>query len=160
MKDGRRRRTAEGDRKGVILDRVWHFVQTGTIPEETRFRAAVVCFSPLPKLVTANDRLFYGQYEKTNATMMALLRGLTQGRFQDGALARIVARSFWSRGQAPTFAEYAEAWLHASDEHTSPRPEWAYLSDRSTTGLVQDWKKLRAQKASRVLEVLDRISRA
>jgi hypothetical protein len=61
-KDGRRRRTNEEDRKEVILNRIRHFLQTGVILEETRFRATVVCFDAL----TPNDRLFYGQYDKTN----------------------------------------------------------------------------------------------
>ena len=33
--DGRRRRTKEDDRKGVILGRIPHFLQTGAISEET-----------------------------------------------------------------------------------------------------------------------------
>jgi hypothetical protein len=43
-KDGRRRMTRDDDRKGVMLDRVRHFLQTGAVLEETCFRAPVVCF--------------------------------------------------------------------------------------------------------------------
>ena len=39
--DGRRRRTAEDDRKGVMLGRVRHFLTTGAVPPETCFPAAV-----------------------------------------------------------------------------------------------------------------------
>jgi hypothetical protein len=41
-KDGRRRKTNEADRKGVILNRIRHFLHTGVILEETRLRATVV----------------------------------------------------------------------------------------------------------------------
>src|ERR1700677_4467099 len=42
-KDGGRRMTRDDDRKGVMLDRVRHFLQTGAVLEETCFRAPVVC---------------------------------------------------------------------------------------------------------------------
>jgi hypothetical protein len=57
---GRRRRTKEDDRKGVMLDRIRHFLQTGVILEETCFPSAAVCFDPLPENLTENDRLFTG----------------------------------------------------------------------------------------------------
>jgi hypothetical protein len=37
---------------------------------------------PLPEQLTADDRLFYGQHEKTNRAMIALLKHLTNGQFQ------------------------------------------------------------------------------
>jgi hypothetical protein len=155
---GRRRRTKDDDRKGVMLDRIRHFLQTGAIPEETCFRAAVVCFDPLQGRLTENDRLFYGQYGKTNSTMISLLKGLTQGRFENGAIARILARHFWSTGVAPTCKEYASAWLQASREHTRPNPEWAFLADKASKGAGAGWKSLRANKAKRVTKVLRKIT--
>jgi len=58
--DGRSRRTQDDDRKGVILNRVRHFLQTGVVLEETRFPSAAVGFEPLPRKLTATDRLFDG----------------------------------------------------------------------------------------------------
>src|SRR5580693_8156110 len=66
--DGARKTTKDEDRKGVILHRIRHFLETGVILEETVFQAAVVCFEPLPDMITADSRLFYGQYDKTNRT--------------------------------------------------------------------------------------------
>jgi hypothetical protein len=157
-KDGRRRTTKDDDRKGVMLDRIRHFLQAGVVLEETRFRATVVCFDPLPEKLTAHDRLFYGQYDKTNRKMIALLKDLTDARFANGAIARILARNFWSSGKAPTFREYARAWLRAMKEHAGPNPEWAYLSDRASKAGVPDWKKLRANRASKVMKVLSQIT--
>jgi hypothetical protein len=155
---GRRRRTKDDDRKGVVLDRIRHFLQTGVVLEETCFPAAVVCFDPLPEKLTENDRLFYGQYDKTNRTMISLLKRLTQRRFENGAIARILARHFWSRGVAPTFKEYASAWLQASGEHTRPNPEWAFLADKANKAAGSGWKSLRANKAKRVINALNRIT--
>jgi hypothetical protein len=157
-KDGCRRKTKEDDRKGVILNRIRHFLRTGVVLQETCFRATVVCFDAPPEELTPNGRLFFGQYDKTNRTMIALLKDLTSGKFQDGAIARILARDFWTRGKAPTFKEYASAWLQALREHTRPNAEWAFLSDRARNATVSDWKKLRATKASKVMKTLNQIT--
>lgn len=155
--DGGRKMTKDDDRKGVILHRIRHFLRTGVILKETRFHASVVCFDQLPGNVTADNRLFYGQCDKTNRAMIALLKSLTDEQFEHGAIARILARDFWSRGKAPTFREYASAWIHASREHLRPNPEWAFLSDRANKVAVPDWKRLRRQKASKVLKLLNQI---
>jgi hypothetical protein len=155
--NGIRRRTKEDDRKGVILDRIRHFLQTGVVLNETCFPRTVVSLNPLPEKITADDRLFYGQYDKANPAMIALLKDLTGGRFSSGAIARILARRFWSSGEAPTFREFAAAWIEASDKHTRPNPEWAFLSDRASQAAIPDWKKFRARKASKTIKVLDQI---
>lgn len=72
-------------------------------------------------------------------------------------IARILAREFWSRGEAPTFAEYAAAWLQAVSEHSQPNPERAFLGDRARGTSGPDWKSLRAKRAARVLHKLKKI---
>jgi hypothetical protein len=156
-KAGQRKKTKEDDRKGVILNRMRHYLQTGLVSEETYFQASVVCFDAPPERPTPNDRLFYGQYDKTNKAMIALLKDLTNGKFQDGAIARILLREFWAKGKAPTCKEFSSAWLLAVREHTGPNAEWAFLSDRARNSAVKDWKKWRATKASKVTKVLNRI---
>ena len=101
-RDGGRRTTKDVDRKGVMLKRIRHFLQTGVVLEQTCFPAAVVCFDPLPDKITQDDRLFYGHYDKKNRKLIALLKSLTNGQFENGAIARILAREFWSKGEAPT----------------------------------------------------------
>ncbi len=156
-RDGGRRTTKDVDRKGVILKRIRHFLQTGVVLEQTCFPAAIVCFDPLPGNITPDDRLFYGQYDKKNRQRMTLLKGLANGRFEDGAIARILARHFWSKGEAPTLREFATAWMQASTEHTKPNPEWAFLSDRANKVAGSDWKQLRVRKATKVMKLLDKI---
>jgi hypothetical protein len=158
--DGHRKPTNEDDRKGVILNRVRHFLQTGGVINETCFPSAVVSSAPLPARLTENDRLFYGQYDKANRAMIALLKSLTAGKFKNGAISRILAREFWTKGKAPTLKEYADAWLCASQAHTKPNPEWAFLSDRAAQGSIPNWKNLRTQKASRTLKILSQLTRA
>lgn len=155
--DGVRRKTNEDDRKGVILERVRHFLKTGEILEATCFRATVVRFGAPSKPSGPSDRLFYGQYDKTNRAMVALLKKLTNGKFRNGAIARILAREFWSRGEAPTFKEYAAAWLRAVKEHKRPNAEWAFLSDKARGTAGAGWKRMRAKKAARVMKTLSRI---
>jgi hypothetical protein len=154
--DGRRTKTSNDDRKGVILKRVRHFLETGRILDATCFPANVVRFDG-PRATRPSDRLFYGQYDKSSSGMLDLLQSLTAGRFRNGAVARILAREFWAKGVAPTYAQFAAAWLQATDNHTRPNPEWAFLSDRADGKDTTDWKRLRVSKAKRVLRILDRI---
>jgi hypothetical protein len=156
--EGRRKPTGEEDRKGVMLDRVRHFLTTSAILPETCFPAAVVNFDARHEHRAASDRLLYGQYKKANRAMMAILKDLTGGKFKDGALARILARDFWSRGEAPTLETFAAAWIRTTREYTRPNPEWAFLSDRANKTAGADWKRLRNKKAKRVLQILNQIS--
>jgi hypothetical protein len=55
-----------------------------------------------------------------------LLRDLTGGRFKDGAVARILAMEFWTRGEAPTFEEFARSWTRTkAEQHRLLTPEYA-----------------------------------
>lgn len=155
--EGARQKTADNDRKGIILNRIRHYLKTGQILEPTCFPADVVCCKSLPKQINATYRLFYGQYDKKNATMMGLLEKLTDGRFKDGAIARILANEFWRKGKAPTYQEYAAAWLKAVENHRRPNPEWAFLSDRSDGKETTNWKQLRNKKAKQILSTLKRL---
>jgi|SRR6185312_3774236 len=157
-KDGRRKKTHEDDRKGVMLERARIFLKTGKVVEETCFPASVVRLEAVKARPTPDHRLLYGQYDKTNHSMFALLRKLTNGKFRDGAIARILLREFWSKGQAPTFKDYAAAWTQAVQVHTQPNAEWAFLADRARGTAGENWKKLRAQKAARVIKTLKQIT--
>ena len=156
--DGRRKKTRDDDRKGVMLHRLRHFLKTGVVLPETVFPASVVCFDPLPENPAPDDRLYYGQYDKANRAMIGLLQELTGGHFRNGAIARILARQFWSGGAAPTFREYAMAWLEETRSHTKPNPEWAFLSDRASGQAHGDWKKVRSAKAAKVMKLLRQVS--
>jgi hypothetical protein len=155
--DRGRLKTRDEDRKGVILDRVRKYLKTGTIPDRTCFPASVVCFDKHPQKFRATDRLHYGQYDSKQSGMVELLERLTKGAFKHGALARILAREFWSKGIAPTYQEFAAAWLQAKAQHTRPNPEWAFLSDRSQGKQTTNWRQVRARKAKRVLGLLNRL---
>jgi hypothetical protein len=155
--DHSRREIAADDRKGVILDRIRHYLRTGNIPGPTCFPASIVCFDEPSGSIKATDRLFYGQYHRRNGAIFDLLKRLTGGQFKDGAIARIVTTEFWSKGVAPTYQEYAAAWVKAKENYKRPNPEWAFLSDRSAGRETTNWKRLRAKKAKQVLSLLNRL---
>lgn len=155
LENGNIQKTAENDRKGLILRRIRDYLKTGKIPKETLFPSRVVCFEDLPKTLKATDKLYYGQYKKKNPAIIRLLQKLTNGNFKEGAIARIIAREFWSAGKAPTFKEFAERSLKASSAHTEPNPEWAFLSDKAKRKEISNWKEFRRKKAQSVLKVLN-----
>jgi hypothetical protein len=83
---------------------------------------------------------------------MRLLRELTAGRFRDGAVARVVVMGFWTRGEAPTFEEFAQSWTKAkTEEHQLLTPEYAYLTDLKHQRADGGWKALRTAKAKSAL---------
>jgi hypothetical protein len=154
---GSYKKTSDDDRKGVILHRLRHFLLTGKVLPATCFVAEVVSLVGPSVNIKATDRLRYGQYEKNSRPMLRLLRKLTAGQFKSGAIARILAREFWSKGIAPTYKEFAAAWMSAVAEHKRPNPEWAFLSDRAEKKATSQWKRLRSDRAKQVLNILNRL---
>jgi len=71
----------------------------------------------------------------------------------------VLAMDFWTRGEAPTFEEFARSWTKAkAEEHRLLTPEYAYLTDLHHRRAGGDWKALRKAKAKSALETLARIA--
>jgi hypothetical protein len=155
--DGAQRRSRDIDRKSVVLERIRHYLRTGEIQPATCFKAKVVCSEPPPSPLQQQDRLYYGWYDKTNPDMIDLLERLTDGRFRNGAIARILAREFWTAGKAPTFKAFASAWMTADDRGLGEHPEAAWLTDRARGKAGVDWKAKRRRIARRALDQLANI---
>jgi hypothetical protein len=157
--DGRRRPTRDTDRKPVILDRVRHWLRTGEVLDATCLPARIVRDGGPPPELRPTERLYYRWYNKTYGSVMGLLKDLTGGRFENGALARVLIMEFWTGGRAPTFAEFADAWVAAKQE---PRQllsaDYAFLTDLQSGRAGPDWKSMREQKARRALATLDAIA--
>lgn len=158
--DGTLRRTSDRDRKDVVVARIVQFALHGECDGPTVYRADVVSSAPLPARITSRTRVRYNQYEKKNPRFVETLEKLTGGEFQTGMIARLVLRDFWTEGRAPTMAEFAEAWLRATEAHTRPRPEGAYLVDRWRGEAGANWKDVRRKNARKALRLLERARRA
>jgi len=156
--DGKIKKSRDKDRQKIVIDRIVHYLKIGEIKAATLFKKEVVRLSGLPKKLSAKNRLYYGCYEKKNPKMIGLLKDLTNGEFKNGAIARILCREFWTRGEAPKFEQYAKAWLKArADYSLEQHPEAAYLTDLSKGANIKNWKVLRTQKAKRVISILEKI---
>jgi hypothetical protein len=156
---GALRAGAGEDRKGVMLCRVRHFLRTASILGQTCYPKEVVRLEPPPKILAPGDKIYFGQYAKAKSALTGLLQELTENRFKNGAIARMVLAKFWTAGRAPTVREFAKAWLRATQMHKRPNPEWAFLADRANKTAGRDWKKMRLAKARKVLRILDSIAR-
>ena len=97
-------------------------------------------------------------YAKEHESVLRLLRDLTGGRFRDGAVARVLAMAFWTRGEAPTFDEFARLWTKTATKDLLT-PEYAYLTDLKHQRAGGDWKALRDAKAKSALKTLARIAK-
>jgi hypothetical protein len=156
---GRTKATKDTDRKPVILHRIRHYLATGELLDATCLPARIVREEGPPTELRPTDRLYYRWYNKTYASVMGLLKNLTGGRFQDGALARVLIMEFWTEGQAPTFVEFADAWVSAKKESRQLlSADYAFLSDLRRGRAGPDWKSMRKLKADRVLATLEEIA--
>jgi hypothetical protein len=152
------RKSRDTDRKGIVIDRVVHFLKTGVIKPQTVFAKSVVRFESKRSAPLESDRVFYGEYKDTDAKMLALMKHLSRGKFEAGAISQEVLRACWTRGEAPTYREFAKLWLKAREEHTKPNPEWAFLTDRAKGIAGADWKQLRIRNAAAALALLRKIA--
>jgi len=159
--NGKVKATKDTDRKPIVLARVRRYLRTGQVGRPTRISARIVREENPPVRPGPRDRLYYRWYAKEFEGVMRLLRDLTAGRFRDGAVARVVAMDFWTRGEAPTFAEFARSWTKAkAEEHRLLTPEYAYLTDLRDQRADGDWKALRKARAKSAMETLARIAPA
>jgi len=156
---GKVKTTKDTDRKPIVLARVRRYLTTGRAGQPTRIPAAIVHRENPPAHLGARDRLYYRWYAREFEGVMRLLRDLTSGRFRDGAVARVLAMEFWTRGEAPTFEEFARSWTKAkAEQHRLLTPEYAYLTDLKDQRADGDWKALRSAKAKGALDTLARIA--
>jgi len=156
---GRMKATKDTDRKPIVLARVRRYLMTGRVGQPTRIPAAIVRDENPPARLGPRDRLYYRWYAREFESVMRSLGDLTAGRFRDGAVARVLAMECWTRGEAPTFEEFARSWTKAkAEEHRLLTPEYAYLTDLRHQRADGDWKTLRKAKAKSALETLARIA--
>ena len=158
--DGKVKATKDTDRKPIVLARVRRYLTTGQVGQPTRIPAQIVREESPPARPGLRDRLYYRWYAKEFEGVMRLLRDLTAGRFKDGAVARVLAMEFWTRGEAPTFEEFARSWTKAkAEEHRLLTPEYAYRQTSNTIaptaveGCSQSQGKVRSENAARVAPV-------
>ena len=155
---GKIKATKDTDRKPIVLARVRRYLTTGDVGQASCIPVEIVREEKPPARLGPRDRLYYRWYAKEHEGVMRLLRDLTAGRFQDGAVARVVAMAFWTRGQAPTFEEFARSWMMAkAEQHRMLTPEYAYLTDVKHGRADDSWKALRTAKARSALKTLARI---
>jgi hypothetical protein len=156
---GKTKATKDTDRKSIVLARVRRYLKTGKVGQPTCIRATIVREEKPPARPGAGDRLYYRWYAKEHEGVLRLLRRLTAGRFRDGAVARVVVMAFWTRGQAPTFEEFARSWTRAkAEQHRLLTPEYAYLTDLKHGRATGSWKALRTAKARSALKTLAKIA--
>ena len=157
--NGKMKATKDIDRKPIVLARVRHYLATAKVGPPTCIPAKIVRYDDPPARPGPRDRLYYRWYSKEHTGIMRSLRELTDDRFRDGAVARVLAMEFWTRGEAPTLEEFAQAWTTAkAGEDRLLTAEYAYLTDLKHKRAGTEWKSLRKAKAKSALQTLARIA--
>src|SRR5262249_8192115 len=155
--NGKLKATKDTDRKPIVLAPVRRYLRTGQAGQPTRISARIVRAENPPARPGPRVRLYYRWYAKEFRGVMRVLRNFTAGRFRDGAVARVLAMDFWTRGEAPTLEQFARSWIKAkTDEHRLLTPEYAYLTDLRSQRANADCKALRKPKTKSALSTLAR----
>ncbi|KHD88625.1 MAG: hypothetical protein OM95_07370 [Bdellovibrio sp. ArHS] len=152
-------KTKELDRKGVVLDRVRQYLKTGKVPPPSVIPNKMIAQN-LPKEIRPETHFLFGLYKNRDANSLKVLKQVTKGQFQFGALAQELSRELWVQGKKITFSAFGKLWLKENMNPSREHPEWAFLTDLSTGSVGRDWKSLRQQKAKKVMAELKRISAA
>jgi len=155
--NGKVRTTKDTDRKPIVLARIRRYLATGDAGRATRIPADIVREENPPARLGPRERLYYRWYAKEHQGVIRVLRELTAGRFRDGALARVLAMDFWTRGEAPTLDAFARSWSNATTADLLT-PEYAYLTDLKHQRADGAWKAMRTAKAQSALKTLARIA--
>jgi hypothetical protein len=159
--NGKIKPTKDTDRKPIVLARIRHYLETGDVGRPTCIVSDIVRAEAAPVEPGPRDRIYYRWYAKEHTGILRKLADLTNGRFRDGAVARILIMEFWRRGEAPTLAEFARGWTQAKvNESALLTAEYAYLTDLKNKQAGSDWKNVRKAKAASALQTLAKIARA
>lgn len=145
-------KSGEIDRKNIIIKRILRYLKDGTYEKPTVYKKCVVNENPLVNL-TKTSKIYWGQFSSTDERILALLRKLTDDKFVNGSNSFILIRSFWANGFAPSYEEYARAYVKMLDKKID-HPEWAYLKDLRDGVDMEDWKKMRRGIANKILRLL------
>lgn len=153
-----------------LINRIMTFVQTGeiveypTIPKQSRS-------SNYPAQALSSEALMlYGSY-KNDATTREFFKKIIGSHFHFTAFGIDWLNDRWLKGNPPTYQEFANYWLKETKRReqtkSKAKDEWKYINflqqmnkenpALSKKDLMTRWKKLQADKASIVFEILESI---
>ncbi len=153
-----------------LINRIIMFVQTGKIIEcsiiPNQSRASSYPTQPL----SADALMLYGAY-KNDAKTRAFFKNLIGYHFHFTAFGIDWLTDRWLKGEPPTYQEFANYWIEETERRkqtkSRPKEEWKYInflqemnkknSLLSKSELMQQWKKIQAQKTYEVFKILESI---
>lgn len=131
--DGEMKVTKDVDRKPIVLARVRDYLATGRVGPPTCIPAEIVRQGDPPARPGPGDHLYYRWYSKEHTGVMRSLGDLTDGRFRDGAVARVLAMEFWTRGEAQPSRSSREPGPKPKASSTAYLPRNTLISPTSST---------------------------
>ncbi len=167
--------------KGERIDRIKHFITTGTILEEQK----VPEVSKAPYYAKAskgrakkdkeyplkpNGLILFGAY-KNDAQTRAFFKKLVGNHFHFTAFGIDWLKMRWMQGKPPTYQEFADMWQKETERRKNKKPEpkkeWALITfvqkymqenpDASKERVLQEWDKLRKQKVAQAQAILKKL---
>lgn len=155
------------DKKGIIIDRIKHFMQTGEVLPKKKVPPISFAKKDVTYPLKPNTLILKGAY-RNNLKTRKFFQTLIGELFHFTAFGQDWILDRWQRGKPPTYIEFAKYWqqqyVHRKKSVAKPKQEWAYLSfmqrfqkNQPLASKVQAtvaWEKTRAEKVAKVRSIL------
>ena len=157
------------DTKMNLITRIMTFVSVGiiTLPAVIPATSQAKNYSRQPLEPTA--LMLYGSY-KNDAQARAFFKKIIGNHFHFTAYGIDWLNERWHAGNPPTYQEFADYWIKETTKRKfdkpEPKDEWQYINflqkmayeypDLPKSDLMVAWKKLQAEKARKVFQLLEK----
>lgn len=157
----------EEGNKNEMIERIIIFITTGQIQKLPIMPSQSLAKNYPPQSLSPSSLILYGNY-KNDLQTRVFFKHLIGPQFHFTAYGIDWLNDRWLKGSPPTYQEFADYWIKETNRRekikADPKKEWAFIRfiqhmkeimpQASQAQLIQEWKKIQAQKVSLVHALL------
>lgn len=144
---------SEKGKKGELIARIMHFLQTGEKLTLPRFPTVSCAKRGVSYPLDPKTLMLKGAYKNDLKTRLFFKR-LIGEHFHFTAFGIDWLERRWMEGNPPTYQEFAEMWQERKKMALPPKEEWAYINFLQQGGTKEMWEKERLKHKQSVLKML------
>lgn len=120
-----------------LIKRIKYFLIKNKIKPAKIIDENLVNFDDIPKNLSENDYIYFGQYKNGSTIIYNLMNKLTNNKFHFGALSCFLIRELFFRNKLITYKKFAKLYLKYLNKNIK-HPEWQYINFKGN-----NWKEYR-----------------
>ncbi len=117
--------------KMILIDRIMHFIETGTVLEQPKIPAVSRAARGAVYQLAPTTLMLKGAYKNDLQTRL-FFKHLIGDYFHFTAFGIDWLKARWLEGNPPTYQEFADMWVVEykcrKEEGSKPKEEWAYIN--------------------------------